>query len=266
MIHPRLNDASIENLSRLIGDALVGTAVNRILEEAGMRPDPTHSTKWRRIDATLRAEQARSSSGNCALLLIQKAMLPQRWVGEKSAFEDLRQALNEALVYDGLSVMPDGQLAQRPAAKTHDQAAVVSRRLRDGMVARGGHREVFAYCSAELVDGDCFAAVFEAIKGLATRVRELSGLDLDTHELVAAAFEGSDPLLALNARRNSTELAEQRGIANLMKGLFSAFRNPPAHVAKVRWHVSEIDALDVLSTVSLIHRRLDTAVVLRTAA
>ena len=48
-----------------------------------------------------------------------------------------------------------------------------------------------------------------------------------------------------------------------MKGIFSAFRNPEAHELKVLWHVSETDALDLLSTLSLIHRRLDGAVVIR---
>ena len=48
-----------------------------------------------------------------------------------------------------------------------------------------------------------------------------------------------------------------------MKGMFSAFRNPEAHEPKMLWHVSEADALDLLSTASLIHRRLDTAAVIR---
>jgi len=48
-----------------------------------------------------------------------------------------------------------------------------------------------------------------------------------------------------------------------MKGCFSAFRNPTAHEPRIVWHVSEADTLDLLSTLSLIHRRLDNAVVLR---
>jgi uncharacterized protein (TIGR02391 family) len=48
-----------------------------------------------------------------------------------------------------------------------------------------------------------------------------------------------------------------------MRGVFSAFRNPEAHEPKVHWHVSEADALDLLSALSLIHRRLDSAVVIR---
>ena len=46
--------------------------------------------------------------------------------------------------------------------------------------------------------------------------------------------------------------------------MLSAFRNPAGHEPKVTWHVSETDALDLLSTLSLIHRRLDEAVAVST--
>ena len=37
-------------------------------------------------------------------------------------------------------------------------------------------------------------------------------------------------------------------------------RNPAAHEPKLYWTMSELDALDVLGTLSMIHRRLDTAI------
>jgi hypothetical protein len=48
-----------------------------------------------------------------------------------------------------------------------------------------------------------------------------------------------------------------------MRGLFNAVRNPQAHTPKLLWHLYEADALDLLGTVSLLHRRLDTAVLPR---
>jgi uncharacterized protein (TIGR02391 family) len=47
---------------------------------------------------------------------------------------------------------------------------------------------------------------------------------------------------------------------HLMKGLAGAFRNPTAHEAKITWPISEQEALDILAFVSMLHRRLDTAV------
>ena len=47
---------------------------------------------------------------------------------------------------------------------------------------------------------------------------------------------------------------------NLIEGLFGAFRNMTAHTPKIYWNITEQDALDILTTISLIHRRLDTAI------
>ena len=47
---------------------------------------------------------------------------------------------------------------------------------------------------------------------------------------------------------------------NLLKGVFGTFRNTTAHVPKVTWEINEQDALDILSMISLIHRKLDKAV------
>ena len=56
-------------------------------------------------------------------------------------------------------------------------------------------------------------------------------------------------------------LSRQTGLATLMKGMFSTFRNPTAHAPKVVWATSRADALDMLTLVSMLHRRLDDATV-----
>ncbi len=43
--------------------------------------------------------------------------------------------------------------------------------------------------------------------------------------------------------------------------LFQAFRNPTGHAPKITWVMSEQDALDLLSLVSYLHRRLDAAAI-----
>ena len=45
-----------------------------------------------------------------------------------------------------------------------------------------------------------------------------------------------------------------------MKGVFGVFRNVTAHAPKIIWPIGEQDALDLLSLVSYVHRRLDAAV------
>ena len=68
------------------------------------------------------------------------------------------------------------------------------------------------------------------------------------------------PRLAFNRLDTESERSEHTGLMNLIKGVFGAFRNTTAHAPKIHWAVSEQDALDILTTLSLVHRRLDAAI------
>ncbi|GAB64329.1 conserved hypothetical protein [Candidatus Jettenia caeni] len=63
--------------------------------------------------------------------------------------------------------------------------------------------------------------------------------------------------MAINQLITDTDVSEQKGFMNLLIGLFGTFRNPVAHAEKIYWLISEQDALDILSLVSLVHRKLD---------
>jgi len=52
---------------------------------------------------------------------------------------------------------------------------------------------------------------------------------------------------------------------NLVKGTFGMFRNTTAHEARILWAMDKVDAEDLLSLASLIHRRLDSAVTRKSA-
>jgi uncharacterized protein (TIGR02391 family) len=114
-------------------------------------------------------------------------------------------------------------------------------------------------CRAELLDENYFHAVFESTKGVAERIRLMSGLTADGADLVNKAFSIQSPILALGPLITESEKSEQKGFSNLLIGLFGAVRNPLAHAPKTNWPMSEQDALDILTLVSLIHRKLDRA-------
>jgi len=98
---------------------------------------------------------------------------------------------------------------------------------------------------------------------VAEKLREKTGLLSDGAPLVDEALgigKTGHPLLAFNSLRTESERSEHSGLINLIKGLFGAFRNTTAHAPKIHWNVTEQDALDILTTISLIHRRLDAAV------
>ncbi|WP_232435592.1 TIGR02391 family protein [Burkholderia ubonensis] len=119
---------------------------------------------------------------------------------------------------------------------------------------------MLAFCRSELVADNYFHAVLEASKSVAAKLRERTGLTDDGATLVDRALGGNPPMLAINALADDSQLSEQRGFANLVKGMFGMFRNTTAHAPRVHWNMTRNDAEDLLTLASLIHRRLDAAV------
>jgi uncharacterized protein (TIGR02391 family) len=105
--------------------------------------------------------------------------------------------------------------------------------------------------------------VFEATKSVADKLRQKSGLVTDgaglADEALALGKQGH-PRLAFNSLQTESEQSEQRGLLNLIKGVFGAFRNTTGHAPRIHWEVTEQDALDILTTLSLVHRRLDASI------
>jgi uncharacterized protein (TIGR02391 family) len=135
--------------------------------------------------------------------------------------------------------------------------------LRSELRRRGVHADVLAFCRAELLEANppnYFHAVLEATKSVAQKIRARAGLIEDAAELVDRVFSLKGPLLAINSLQTESEKAEHTGFANMMKGMFGTFRNPASHAPRILWKVDKQDALDLLSLVSYLHRRLDQAV------
>lgn len=155
----------------------------------------------------------------------------------------------------------DGRIYRAAAVQTLAEAEKRARSLSTKLLDRGVHAEVFRFCGAEFLQENYFHAVFETTKSVADRLRTLTGLKGDGAGLVdeACSLSKAMPPLAFNLLRDETEQNEHKGLAMLMKGMFSAFRNTTAHTPKVKWPISEDDALDIMSLASMIHRRLDKA-------
>ena len=127
------------------------------------------------------------------------------------------------------------------------------------------HPDVLAFCRAELLQQNYFHAVLEASNSVADKLRNLTSTTGDGSQLVdAVCFPAASPRVRFNSLATEWERSEQTGIATLMKGLFSTFRNPAAHAPRVAWATSRSDALDMLTLASMLHRRLDKADVRQT--
>ena len=256
---PSIPEGQIEALSRLLGECASGTDITRVLEDRGLVDGSGESTKWRRLYSVFLETQRHDLSANRVLDFIQSFLTPARFVGRSDEFEARRQALNTILAFSGLEYGPDGRFRRQEAVRSLDQAERRVRTIRAKFQGRRLHPEVLKYCRAELLQDNYFHAVFEATKGLAQRIRDLSGVDGDGAALVDRVFSVERPVLAMNTLRTETERTEHKGFATLIKGCFLAVRNPLAHEPKILWD-GEDDAADYLSLISLLHRRLDSCV------
>lgn len=263
--HPQIDTSVVRGVARVFGDTETGLTGGEIGELLALCqiPDPGPGiTKWKRLFAALHEKQAHDGASNCVIRFLSEAMAPARYVSVPELFAARQDAANEVLAIGGLRVRDDGRVARAKQARTLDEAANLASRLEAELRRRGTHSEVVRYCREELLRNSNFHAVFEATKGLAERLRDMTGLDADGATLVDAAFalgEHNSPRLRINALSTETERSEHKGFANLIKGVFGLFRNVTAHAPRIAWPVPENDAVDLFTTLSLIHRRLDTA-------
>ena len=96
--------------------------------------------------------------------------------------------------------------------------------------------------------------------------RAKTGLASDGAQLVDEVFtlKNNLPPLAFNSLQTASERSAHTGyahFAHFARGVIAAFRNPTAHEAKIEFPLTEEDALDMLATISMVHRRLDDATI-----
>lgn len=264
---PVFEAGSVEGVSRAIGGLYSGSQLTRVIADAQLsNHDPGGGlTKWKRLATVIDQQQGIQGDGRPLLRLVLTAMQPDRLLGAQGSVADCRDELSAVLAVSGFRVLDDGRIGRVKRATTVDEALQRSRQLRRHLQGRGAHVEVLKQCRPELLREDYYEAVFESIKGLGDRLRNLGGKDEDGRALVQSMLGGNSPQLPINNRATVTKRNEQVGTALLAEGLFAAFRNPAAHEPRLEWNLTEQDALDVLGTVSLIHRRLDQAETYRSA-
>jgi uncharacterized protein (TIGR02391 family) len=259
---PPFDPSVLEAACRVLGetmDGLTGPEIGYVLQDMAVEDPSAGMTKWKRIFNALALLQNKHQVGNHLLMFINRAMSPARFVARPRQFTLMQDGLNVALSLAGYGVDDQGRAVRTTRETTVAGAVARAKRLKSTLEARGTHAEVFAYCTPELLDENCFHAVLEAIKGIAERLRKISGLTCDGADLINQAFSTKAPIIAINSLATDTEVSEQKGISNLLVGLFGSVRNPTAHAPKVAWPMSEQDALDIFATVSFVHRKLDGA-------
>ncbi|ALG30877.1 hypothetical protein AOZ07_11555 [Glutamicibacter halophytocola] len=243
-------------------DGLTGREIGDLLVRLRMEDPLPTATKRDRLAESFVAAQNRYQSAKRVITFIVAAMEPVRYRDRPDLFTLRQDRLNERLAFVGLHVNDDGKVATGAVAHTLDEASRVATSIRDELDRRRCHPEVLKYCSVEILKKAHFHACLEATKSIFDKLRSLSGLSGDGAGLVDAVLslgKSGVPLLAINSLQTQTERDEQTGLANLLKGLNGLYRNPTAHDPRLRRSIGEEEVLEVLTMVSMVHRRLDNA-------
>lgn len=259
---PPFDAQHLEAACRVLADTeqgLTGSEIGYLLQDCKMEDVSPTMTKWKRLFNAMAEAQNKHQVGNHLIMFVNRAMNPVSYARSKEAFDWRRNELDVVLAFSGFLVREDGKVVRSAKESTISGARARANALKNALEERNAHQQVFSYCRAELVDQNYFHAVLEAVKGIAERIRAISGLGTDGAELVNTAFSVKAPLIAINQLSTDTEISEQKGFSNILVGLFGAVRNPTAHAPKVIWEITEQDALDILSMVSYVHRKLDSA-------
>lgn len=190
---------------------------------------------------------------------LEKALNPVAFTDERSRnkYDYLLEGVNRALLLAGLEITKEGKLTEVVQAKTLDEVDRRVNSLQRQLYNRAIHNEVQKYCIKDYLQKDYYDAVFEAAKGLAERVREITGLTTDGGTLFQTAFSKNDPYLFFNSMQTDSEKSEFIGLKELMEAIFHLARNPAAHTPKINWKVDEAKALDILTLISFAHKYLD---------
>ncbi|KAA6315051.1 hypothetical protein EZS27_034432 [termite gut metagenome] len=255
-----IDGGTLEGLAQILANSisgLKGSELSKFIPEALLIDIDSTNTKWKRLYNSFVQYQNNAGNSNNILKFINLTMKPSRYIGRQGEYEDNRSELNKRLCFIGLYLNESGIFNPVTKTQTISEAEQRINRFKSKLELRNIHPFVFLYCNSELISENYFHAVFEAVKSLAEEIRRKTGLTLDGGELVDRAFSINSPLIRINNLETETHKSEQKGFGNLIKGVFGMFRNTTAHSPKIIWHIEEDEALDIMTTISLIHKKLE---------
>lgn len=97
-------------------------------------------------------------------------------------------------------------------------------------------------------------AILDSIQFIGDIIRNKSGLDSDGNQLVGNSFGGSNPKIKLNKLKTESEKNFQKGIESILRGIYSAYRNPRSH-SKI--NDSEQEAFEIIIFINHLLKLID---------
>lgn len=254
-------DEILEYIANVIAETHTGSEITRFFYSAGY-PEFVHdgSTKKWFVLNCLRALSTRSDGSYHVVKVIKKLSDPKKYISAPEVHKRIIDQLNRCLIFHGLQINKDNRvvISKGPFPSTPTPVANIKPEI-DLYRKMGLHPKIREVSEKLFVDGHYSQAIFETFKRVNNAVKEKSGLHhKDGQSLMANAFSGNPPPLALTALQTQSEKDEQEGFKLLFMGAMSGIRNPKAHD-----HIIQRDpyrTLHYLAFASLLMSRLDESV------
>jgi uncharacterized protein (TIGR02391 family) len=250
--------SALESLAKIIGDRYTGSEITELFTKADL-PGIVHdgSTKWRFVYASFKELQKTHYGDYKIIKVIQVLCGSQEYIGNQEHHRTILDLVNEILAFNRLKVNDEG-IVVVPESITPQLRQSVSRveKLFD---SRNYHYEVRKHARDLFVDEKYFHAVFECCKAFDKYVQSKSLISASGFSLMSKALSIEGPL-KVNGQSTESEIDEQKGVMHLCMGLSSAVRNIKAHEPVLEWPITEEDALDILSLISFLWRKIDDSI------
>ncbi|MGJ1323145.1 TIGR02391 family protein [Sphingobacterium faecium] len=253
----------LEGICKIIGETkegLTGPEIGKILTDCRINDYSPDITKWKRIYNAFVECQNKEKSSYKIIVFLCNAMHPSRYLKDIELYHARLNDLNKQLSFIGIELTDQGKYREVGKATTLSEAEQRASHFKHKLEARNVHAEIFKFCKPELLTENYFHAVFESVKSIAERLRNMTNVYADGHDLINVVFAANAPLLQINRLQDSNDRSEQNGVANIIRGLFSTIRNPTAHRPKFTFNIGEDYALDVITMVSFVHKKLDNVI------
>jgi hypothetical protein len=188
--------SQLQAIADALGDTsegLTGSEIARLLATCRIADTSPEITKRHRLFNAFVSHQNEKQNRIRILAFIRHSMKPEAYIRTPDRYEPMRARLNRALLFAGLQVEANSKLVGADAAETISEAQRREKELRTDMETIGIHPEVLRFCRDELLADNYFHAVLEAVKSIADRLREKTGLSSDGAGAVGCSVTGTVP-------------------------------------------------------------------------
>lgn len=250
-----------------LDDLITDNEVRALLAASDVEDVLPNATRRKRLmQAFITCQEKNGDADGIALFLKRTGFHIERTKGP-DAIKRYREETNAVLVYAGLCLGPDHKPVPLQRDEEDDTPAGADERLRtlvNALKGRQVHPDLVRVLKVEFfAEENYFRPVREAAWMLAAKVSRKAGLHSEGPEIAEQAFnpqyQGSYPILAINRLSTEAEVGEQYAFMCLLKATLLTFQDEYTRAYRSPWMVTKEEALDFLSLLSLLHKKVDQA-------